>query len=548
MVSDTLEFGAYRDSRRLSVRAASALASSLALLLTVTPYISAQIVPGFCRAYPPKPAPGQWQSSRVFYFAGRLTYATDAEGNRIPDYSYAGYRHGEFPIPTARAVLRIASEPGDNTARVQRALDEVGARRPDANGIRGAVVLAPGVYEIRGTLRVDKGGVVLRGSGDGGDPSHSSILRATGDTPRQRSVIVAGSGDSSWPETATRSDITTPVVRVGAASFDVQSAKGFAVGDNIVIRHPSTESWINAVEGGGVVKKARWTPGQLDIVYNRRITRIARDTITVDAPVYNHLDRSLSQSYIARTAPRHVTKVGVESLRIDIVTAGAEDENHAWNGVSMIGAQDSWVRGVTALHFGYAGVRLEGAVRVTVENCRALDPVGVRTGGRFYNFSADSRTQLALFSNCEATHGRHSFVSNGASLASGIVFYRARATRGGGSEGGHRRWTQGVLYDNVNETEQGQILLINRGDFGTSHGWGVAHSTVWKYNSELLVQKPPTAQNYAITNAGHFREKVYFPGLIGHRESQSGELVPASLYEAQLCERLRGRGARPSRR
>jgi hypothetical protein len=194
---------------------------------------------------------------------------------------------------------------------------------------------------------------------------------------------------------------------------------------------------------------------------------------------------------------------------------------------------------VTALHFGYSGFRLDGAVRVTVDNCLALDPVGIRTGGQFYNFSTEDRTQLVLFSSCEAANARHAFISNGMSLASGIVFYRCRAANGGASEGGHRMWTQGVLYDNIIETNQGQIVLINRGSFGTSHGWGGAHSTIWKYNSELAVQKPPTAQNYGITNAGRFRTTFRFPGPAGHQELTRGELTPASLYEAQLCERLR---------
>jgi hypothetical protein len=229
---------------------------------------------------------------------------------------------------------------------------------------------------------------------------------------------------------------------------------------------------------------------------------------------------------------------------VDIVTAGGEDENHAWSAVQVNGAHDSWIRGVTALHFGYAGFRLDGAVRFTVENSKALDPVGIRTGSRFYNFSIERRSQMVLFTNCEASGARHSFISNGVSLSSGIVFHRSRQT-GGGSEGGHRMWTQGILYDNITELSAGQVLLINRGDFGSSHGWGTAHSTIWKYDSEMLVQQPPTAQNYGISNAGHFRPEVYFPGPRGHEELRSGELVPFSLYEAQLCERLAGSPAVP---
>ena len=519
------------------------LPSILAASLLAAP-VPAQdtTVPSYCSAYPQTPTSGQWQSSRVFYSGGRLTYAVDGEGNRIPDYSYAGYRYGQAAIPVVPEVRRLSRVSGDNTARIQQALDQVGARTPDANGIRGALVLGPGTYEIRGTLRVNRSGVVLRGSGDGSSSSSNTILRATGDTPHQRPVVVLGSGNANWTESSARTSITDPVVRVGARSFTVASASGLAVGDAIVVHHPSTAAWIDAVDGGGTVNDAPWTPGQIDVVYYRRITGISGRTLTVDAPIYNHLDRGLAQSYVAEVTSNHVTQAGVESLRIDIVTAGGADENHAWNGVQVVGAHDSWIRRVTALHFGYAGFRLDGAVRFTVADSRALDPVAIRTGSRMYNFSVERRSQLVLFTNCEATNGRHGFISNGVSLASGLVFHRCRATRGGGSEGGHRHWTTGVLYDNIDETDQGQVLLINRGDFGTSHGWGTAHSTIWKYDSELVVQKPPTGQNYGITNAGRFRSGFYFPGPRGHEELRSGGLVPASLYEAQLCERLAGTG------
>jgi len=499
---------------------------------------SEAVVPAFCGGYPAAAGAGQWQSSRVYYASGRLTYATDSEQNRIPDYSYAGYRYGEAPIPVVPGVARLAPAAGDNTARIQQALDQVAARAPDVNGIRGALVLEPGAYEIRGTVRVNASGVVLRGSGDGGDPGRDTILQATGDIPHQRSVVVLGSGDSNWTEVAPRSDVATAFVPAGSLSLNVESASGFAVGDSVVIRHPSTQSWLDAIGGGGAVED-RWQPGQVDIFYYRRLVTVAGNTLGLDAPIYNHLDRRLSPSYVTKVATNVVTRGGVESVRIDIQTAGPEDENHAWNGVAVFGAHDSWVRGVTALHFGYGGVRLENAVRVTVENCQALDPVAIRTGGRMYNFASDRRVQLALFSRCHASYGRHGYIANGTASDSGIVYHRCRGTSAGGSEGGHRQWVTGVLYDNLREQNQGQVLLINRGDSGTGHGWGAAHSTIWKYNSELVVQKPPTAQNYGITDQGHFRPTFYNPGPAGHLELTSGELVPASLYEAQFCERLR---------
>jgi hypothetical protein len=522
------------------------LALGVGVLVAAASAATAQgtTVPAFCSSYPQTVGAGQWQSSRVFYTDGRLTYVRDSEQNRIPDYSYAGYRYGQVAIPSVPEVMRLTPVAGDNTARIQQALDQVGARTPDARGLRGALVLAPGTYEIRGTVRVNRGGVVLRGSGDGSDAG-STILRATGDSPHQRPVVAMGSGSSSWTESATRSNITTSLVTVGSRSFDVASSAAFAVGDTIVVHHPSTQAWINAIDGGGMVAEADWSAGSVEIVYWRRITAIAGNTVTIDAPVFNHLNRSLSQSYIAKATSNFITEAGVESLRIDIVTSSATDENHAWNGVDVNGAHDSWIRGVTALHFGSAGIVLENAVRVTVENCRALDPHAVRTGGRMYNFNNESRSQLNLFTGCEATLGRHGYISNGTSSSSGLVYHRS-SQRGGGSEAGHRRWTQGMLYDNITEQSAGQVLLINRGDFGTSHGWGTAHSTIWKYNSEMLAQKPPTAQNYAFSSNGSFRSSVYFPGPFGVQQMQSGTLIPTSLYEAQLCERLEGIGPTPT--
>jgi hypothetical protein len=517
--------------RRFLIAGAAALGLGL-------PCAEAQTeVPPFCSAYPPAPAAGQWQSARVRYVSGRLSYTSDSERNRIPDFSYAGYRYGQASIPSVAQVVRLTPTSGDQTTRIQQALDQVGARTPDARGIRGAVVLGPGTYEIRGTLRVNASGVVLRGSGDG---ASDTVLRATGDTPHQRAVVVLGSGSSTWTESATRTNITTSFVTVGSLSFQVASTTGFVVGDNVVVRHPSTQAWLDAVDRGGT--NPDWTPGMIDIVYNRRIRAISGTTVTLDAPIYNGLDRALSQSFMAKATSSHVTESGVEDLRIDIVTAGGEDENHAWNGVNVNGAQDSWVRNITALHFGYAGVRVDGAVRVTVEDSQALDPVGIRTGGRFYNFATNNRSQLVLFKRCHATDGRHGLVSNGESSVSGVVFYRCTLNGGHDNEAGHRHWTQAVLFDNVVESGSGSLKLINRGDWGTSHGWGSAHSVAWAFNKGMFVQKPPTAQNYGISATGTFPTNFAWPGPQGYTEQQAGTLVPASLYEAQLCDRLRATG------
>lgn len=176
----------------------SKVLATLALVVGLAP--AANAAPAcwqeFCGNYPPAPQAGQWSSAHVSYdTSGRLKYASDSARNRVPDFSYVGYHSGEKPLPNVPDVLTINPVTGDNTAHIQRAIDQVGARTPDTNGHRGAVKLAAGKYDIRGTVRIKHSGVVLRGSGDG------TTLFGRGDSPHQRTVVVLGS-DAGTPWTA----------------------------------------------------------------------------------------------------------------------------------------------------------------------------------------------------------------------------------------------------------------------------------------------------------------------------------------------------------
>jgi hypothetical protein len=511
---------------------------------------SNSVLPAMCAGYPPANLATQRQSSRVFYGPdGILQYMSDGEKNRVPDFGFAGYHFGEKALPTVPEVATVGPGDGDDTARVQAAIDQVSARTPDASGYRGALRLLPGDYQIGGTLRVSRSGVVLRGSGHGGNPAVDTLLHAPGDSPHQRSVITLGMGGSgSWrnPISGTQANITSAFVPVGAGSFEVDHPERLSVGKRVIVKHPSTQAWIDALGGGGA--SVAWSPGAIDIQYLRRVTAIAGKKITLDVPVYNHLDRSLAQSVVyAINDGALVRESGIENLRIDIQSAGGTDENHAWNGVSVAGAEDAWVTDVTVLHFGYAGIKVASSDRVTVLRGHAFDPVGIVTGGRFYNFAVDDFTQMVLFADCESRGARHAFVSNGTSTVSDVVFLRGKASGGHTSSEGHRRWSQGLLYDSIVETGalSGSVVgLYNRGDWGTQHGWAAANSVLWRYNTggkNAILQKPPHAQNFAIGTIGSVTSHGPFAGGPGYVETISN-LAPLSLYEAQLCDRLERAG------
>lgn len=502
---------------------------------------SGPALPEFCDSLRTAPEAGDWQTSRVYYEEDRLVYVADAEQNRIADFSYAGYHYGEVPLPDVYVIETLGPIDGDDTNHIQAALDRVGARERDANGFRGAVVLGPGSYQIGGQILLNQSGVVLRGSGQGSDPTTNTILQITG--TGTRTAVRLGSGNGTpWSQGASTA-ITTPFVQVGSTSFDVASASGLTVGDEIIVRHPSSQAWINAVNGGGTATDPNWTAGTKDLTWIRRIRGISGNTLTLDAPIYYHLNASLTTSTVyLMTNKQYRTEIGLENLRVNIATNdNPEDEAHARDAVGIVGVEDAWVRDVTVLHFTHAGFYTQGAVRITVSGSTAIEPVGIRTGERFYNLDAESNSQLVLYTNCEAHDGRHNMIVNGTGFASGIVFHRIDSRGNSSQSEGHRHFSHGMLFDTIYGTTAGQVQLISRGDWGTEHGWSSVHSVIWNNTGVSRIQKPPTAQNYAFSSVGSLSTTYPFAatGVTGENDIRStGDLLPRSLYEAQLCERF----------
>src|SRR4051794_1241662 len=76
---------------------------------------------------------------------GKLVYKTTPAGDRIMDFSHAGYTGGGVALPDVPVKRTVKPTGGDRGAdgdadAIQAAVDEV-AKLPPANGFRGAVLL-----------------------------------------------------------------------------------------------------------------------------------------------------------------------------------------------------------------------------------------------------------------------------------------------------------------------------------------------------------------------------------------------------------------------
>ncbi len=125
---------------------------------------------------------------------GKLVYKATPAGDRIMDFSSAGYMGGGVALPTVPVRRTVAPSGGsDDTAVIQAAIDAVAALNP-ANGFRGAVLLEPGSYTCAGTISITTDGVVLRGSGAAGSNAGSLPFPATGSRWMSRSQIPTTGG------------------------------------------------------------------------------------------------------------------------------------------------------------------------------------------------------------------------------------------------------------------------------------------------------------------------------------------------------------------
>ncbi|HLP24344.1 MAG TPA: hypothetical protein VK477_01610, partial [Acidobacteriota bacterium] len=243
-------------------------------------------------ASPPLPAAAGGAALAIVRLGpdGKLVYAPyNAEGDTLLDFSHCGYGGGGVRLPRATERVRLeATASGDDTARIQAALDEVAGLPLGPDGLRGAVVLARGAFRVSGTLRIAASGVVLRGEGQG---ESDTVVVATGKQPRDL-ISIAGAAPQRENRRSTR--IVDRYVPVGARAFRVADASHLHVGQTVFVDRLGNAAWITALgmdripprpEGRASVQ---WSPFVL--AFDRVITAIDGSTITVDAPLACAID------------------------------------------------------------------------------------------------------------------------------------------------------------------------------------------------------------------------------------------------------------------
>ena len=459
---------------------------------------------------------------------GRLIYMSDERGNTIPDFSYCGYMASEIVIPQVPVRVVVPALEGDATNRIQSALDYVATLPADKDGFRGTVLLGKGVHLVKGGLKINGSGIVLRGSGMG---TGGTVLLAAGNDRRTLISIFGNTDQVLSPEVK----ITDPYVPVNAHRFNVGISTGLSVGDQVRIHRPSTAAWIETLgcdHFGGGIAVLGWKPGTRDIFWDRKITSIKGSQITVDAPLTTALDSAFGGgSLAAYNFVGRIRQIGIENLclRSAYDNSNPKDEDHSWMAITLENCCDTWVRQVTFEHFAGSAVAVfETAQRVTIEDCKSLTPVSEIGGQRRNTFF--SCGQQTLFQRCYAEYGCHDFAV-GQCAAGPNAFVQCESVRPFSFSGTIDCWASGVLFDVVNIDGQA-LSYMNRGQEGQGAGWSAANSVFWQCSAARIdCFRPPTANNWAFGTWAQFSGDGYWNDSNNH-------IRPLSLFYAQLSDRL----------
>ena len=458
---------------------------------------------------------------------GKLAYDLDARGNRPPDFSTCGYAGQDRAIPDATIRIVVAPQPGDATARIQRAIDHVASLAPDTNGLRGAVLLLAGRHEIHGALHLRDSGIVLRGQG----PDKTTLVAAGLD----RRTLIQVRGQPIGP-TKPVGPIADNYVSVGATTLQLKQTAPLKPGDRVHVTRPSTKEWISKLGmtgfGDGSDWRFIWRPGSRDLVWDRTVTAVSGDRVTLDAPITTALEVEFGGGTVATYAwPGRVENIGIENVRLESAhdAKNAKDENHAWFAITMEHARDAWVRQITFAHFAGSAVALwESTSRVTVQDCLSLAPISEDAGGRRNTFFTAG--QQTLFLRCWAERGRHDFAV-GHCAAGPNAFVQCESSQPTRDSGAIESWASGTLFDGVSVDGHG-LSFANRGSASQGAGWSAANSVFWNCSAAVIrLASPPGAQNWAFGSWAEFEGD-------GVWRSSNEFAKPDSLFAAQLKDRL----------
>ena len=360
----------------------------------------------------------------------------------------------------------------------------------------------------------------------------STILLKKG-VDRGSLIYMEGENDLVIKDTL---QVLSNYVPVNTKTLEVALGTSLKKGDRIMVTRPSGKEWIASlgcnIFGGGI-SALGWKEGDMDLTWDRVVSDINGNLLTLDAPLTVALDAKYGVSTIMTYQWNgRIENCGVENLTLvsDYDKHYPKDEDHCWTGISIEAAENCWVRQVNFRHFaGSAVIVQRTGSKITVEDCISKDPVSEIGGMRRCTFH--TLGQQTLFQRCYSEQGIHDFAA-GFCAAGPNAFVQCDSYQSLGFSGSIDAWACGLLFDVVN-IDGHNLTFKNLGQDKNGAGWNTGNSLFWQCTAAEIECYTPAkdAQNRAYGCWAQFSGD-------GEWAQSNNHVQPRSIFYAQLTERL----------
>src|SRR6185437_10603269 len=457
----------------------------------------------------------------IGYSGGHVTYGYNSVGDKIPDYSSAGYGGGGFTIPTPSVTTTLSPSGGDDTTTLQNAINSIEAMSVGANGFRGVLKLNAGVFHINTALIVSASGVVIRGAGSG---TSGTILRRT---VNNGDAITIQNDGSLRSQVGSTFNITTAYVPVGATYLALNSVSGLSVGDTVEISRNPTKAWIAQLPESQ-------TNRSYGVSWDRVITEIDGNRVRLDAPVNQAIETQWGGGTVFEyTWASRLTNCGVEDIRADAPGDNVDSlGNTDGNFITFDHTMNCWVRRCYNDKMRGHTVKFDGSKWGTAEDINSFhNGTGQSHSGASVQIFTGSYSDAILYHHITASEGGFEFTA-GQQEAGPIVYTESEVPLGFAGSGPHEEGNTGIIWDDCGFTNQGVSVQYQ------GHGWN--GFDLLAYNSDtdqsFSFERPNTVHQWLIgcTGAWNPANNGNNPEVI----SFGTHLSPTALYRAQLIDRV----------
>lgn len=490
----------------------------------------------------------------------------------LPDFSYAGYRYGEEPIPDivgcdfdVTSYGAVPNDGGEDRDAIQETIW-------DAERAGGGVVCFPAgrflLNEQEGgqkPILIQGANIVLRGAGSGEvgtelfmryplEPNSESIqsvppmiITTNPDIPRTRGTLATVTADA----------------RRETFTLKVNDSSRLQVGGHVALRlveragNEGAAAWrfASAFRSDPVLLEEDWKVARGEFPYNdrnvayelHRIAALSGNTVTLSEPL--HLDVNATEFTWTLDRVDLVPEFGIE--RLAFVGNFTEEFSHnkdslhasGFTALSIRRRTDSWLRDVRFTNWSQA-VQVQNSHAVTLKDVKLTGNPGHSSVQVYRGYGV---LVTGFEDRAEAGYWHGPGVRD---YTAGTVFHNS-SWPSTTSFDLHARFPYATLYDGV---EGG--LTNNRGGSGGAIAnlpnhleklvlWNFTETGAGKDGFAFWRTDPSQKSLYVVEPllVGYEGQSTFSSEQLALDESLGAAVEPASLYEAQLEQRLGNRPA-----